>query len=328
MIPVSVTQTDPKRAPGAAPAEDVNPPFGTLDLGLYAMTVFAWSTSWLALKWQVGVVDPQVSLVWRFSLAALLMLTICALSRRRLRFPFRLHLRFAAMGVLLFSTNFLMFYYAAFHLVSGLLSVVFSTASVTNILMNTLVRRQPLKPRVMLGASFGITGIGCLFWPEIGGQELGGPALVGLGLGIAGTLCFSAGNMISAANQKEGIPVFSANAIGMVYGALNCLLISLIAGSEFIIEPNLRYIGSLFWLACISTVLAFCAYLTLLGRIGADKAGYATVLFPVFALIISTVVEGYLWTPIAFFGVALVAVGNIIILSRPKPRVKPRQPMI
>ena len=52
------------------------------------------------------------------------------------------------------------------------------------------------------------------------------------------------------------------------------------------------------------------------------------MLFPVFALIISTIVEGYQWTPIAFAGVALVGIGNVVILTRPKPKVKPDQPMI
>jgi drug/metabolite transporter (DMT)-like permease len=304
--------------------------FGAVDFGLYAATVFAWSTSWLALKWQVGVVDPQVSVVWRFSLAAALMLAICAATGRPLRFPARLHLRFAAMGILLFSTNFMLFYYAAFGLVSGLLSVIFSTASVCNILMNTLVLRQPLRPRVALGALIGIAGIACLFWPEISGAggTFGGPALVGLALGVAGTLCFSTGNIISASIQRRGIPVLSANAIGMVYGAINCAVISFFTGSAFIIEPTLRYVGSLVWLVCISSVLAFFAYLTLLGRIGADRAGYATVVFPVFALLISTLVEGYQWTALSFIGLGLVATGNIIVLSRPKPRVKPRQPMI
>jgi len=322
---LSVSQSTSDRA---STGPEAGATFGGIDLGLYAATIFAWSTSWLALKWQVGVVDPQVSLVWRFSLAAALMLALCALTGRRLVFPWRFHLRFAGMGILLFSTNFLLFYYAAYGLVSGLLSVIFSTASVTNILMNTLVLRRPLRPRVAFGAALGVTGIACLFWPEISAQSLGGPALAGLGLGIAGTLCFSAGNMISASNQKLGIPVFSANAIGMVYGALNCLVISLVAGSEFIVEPTWRYAGSLIWLVCFSTVLAFYVYLTLLGRIGADRAGYATVIFPVFALIISTFVEGYQWTALSFIGLTLVAVGNIVILSRPKPHVKPRQPLI
>ena len=314
--------------PAQGTGRDSDAGFSGVDYALYAGTLFAWSTSWLALSWQIGVVDPQVSLLWRFALAAFVMLGICAVTGQRLRFPWQVHLRFAGMGVLLFSTNFLLFYYAAFGLVSGLLSVIFSTASVTNILMNSIVLRRPLRPRVVCGAGLGIAGIVCMFWPEITSQPIGGPAMAGLLLGVCGTLCFSAGNMISASNQKLGIPVFSANAIGMVYGALNCLVISLVAGSEFSIEPTWKYLGSLFWLVGVSTVMAFCVYLTLLGRIGADRAGYATVMFPAFALIISTFVEGYQWTVLSLAGLALVAVGNVIVLSRPKPQVKPRQPMI
>ena len=290
--------------------------FSSGDYGLYALTVFVWSTSWLALKFQVGVVDPQVSLVWRFTPAALIMLALCWASGRRLAYPWQMHWRFAGLGLFLFSANFLMFYYAANWLVSGLLSVIFSLASVINIALAVTVLGEPLRPRVVVGALIGLAGIACLFGPEIADQDFGGGALIGLALGLCGTTFFCIGNMISAANQRAGIPVISASAIGMVYGAGFSTLIALIAGSAFIIEPTARYLGGLAWLIVFSTVIAFWAYLTLLGRIGADRAGYATVVFPVVALIISTFAEGYQWSFIGLAGVALVAVGNTIILMR------------
>ena len=73
---------------------------------------------------------------------------------------------------------------------------------------------------------------------------------------------------------------------------------------------------SLLWLSIVSSVAAFWAYLTLLGRIGAARAGYATVMFPVFALAISTVFEGYVWTLPALVGLALVLAGNLFVLRR------------
>jgi len=290
--------------------------FSAGDYGLYTLTVFVWSTSWLALKFQVGVVDPQVSLVWRFAPAALIMLAACLASGGRLAWPWRMHWRFAGLGLFLFSGNFLMFYYAANWLVSGLLSVIFSLASVINIALAVIVLGEPLRPRVVVGALFGLAGIGCLFGPEIANQDFGRGALIGLALGICGTTFFCIGNMISAANQRAGIPIISASAIGMVYGALFSTLIALAAGSAFIIEPTALYLGGLAWLIVFSTVIAFWAYLTLLGRIGTDRAGYATVVFPVVALIISTFVEGYQWSLIGLSGVALVAIGNTIILMR------------
>ena len=63
------------------------------------------------------------------------------------------------------------------------------------------------------------------------------------------------------------------------------------------------------------TIVAFGAYLSLIGRIGADKAAYAMVVFPLVALIISTLFEGFVWTPTALLGMGLVVVGNIVVVG-------------
>jgi drug/metabolite transporter (DMT)-like permease len=74
----------------------------------------------------------------------------------------------------------------------------------------------------------------------------------------------------------------------------------------------------LIYLAVFGSILAFGSYLTLVGRIGADKAAYAAVLFPVIALGISTLFENYQWSSRAVFGFALVLLGNYIVLTKSK----------
>src|SRR5918997_4867591 len=108
------------------------------DLGLYAGTVLVWGTTWIALKYQLGTVDPQVSIVWRFLIAAPLMFLVCRIAGAQIVFPLRTHLRFAALGLFLYSTNFILFYNAGHYVASGLLSVIFSLSSITNILLATL----------------------------------------------------------------------------------------------------------------------------------------------------------------------------------------------
>jgi drug/metabolite transporter (DMT)-like permease len=39
-------------------------------------------------------------------------------------------------------------------------------------------------------------------------------------------------------------------------------------------------------------------------------------MFPLVALAISTVAEGYVWTPLALVGVALALGGNVLVLRR------------
>jgi drug/metabolite transporter (DMT)-like permease len=286
------------------------------DLGLYAGTVLVWGTTWLALKFQLGVVDPQVSIVWRFLIAAPLMFLVCRVAGAPVLFPLGMHLRFAALGLFLYSTNFILFYNAGHFVVSGLLSVIFSLASVTNIVLAVLMLGERLRPRVVVGALLGLSGVALMFWHEIAGSEFGHGALVGLGLGVLGCLSFSTGNILSARIYRAGVPVLSANAWGVTYGVAVNAIVALAAGSAFVIEPTQRYVLSLLWLAIPGSVLAFWMYLALLQRIGADRAAYTTVLSPVLALLVSTVVEDYVWSATAVAGLALVAAGNVLVLRR------------
>lgn len=290
--------------------------FAAADYGLYGATVLVWGTTWLAVKYQVGPVAPQVSLVWRFLIAAPILLALAAATGTRLAFPARLHLRFAALALLLFSTNFILFYNAAAFLVSGLLAVVFSLAAVINILFAVALLGEPLRPRVALGAALGLAGVGLLFLPEIVGADLGARAAVGLGLGVLGSVSFCLGNIVSLSNRRAGIPMLSSNVWGIVYGVAINAAVAVAAGSPFTIEPTARYVLALLWLAVPGTVAAFWMYLALLDRIGADRAAYTTVLAPVLALLVSTVVEGYEWTAAGGAGLVLVVIGNMLVLSR------------
>jgi drug/metabolite transporter (DMT)-like permease len=290
--------------------------FASADFGLFAGTVLVWGTTWIAVKYQLGFVDPQVSLLWRFLIAMPVMFVICRIAGTPLRFPLAMHLRFAAFGLFGCAVNFLLFYNAAAFVVSGLLSVIFSLASLTNIAMAFLFLGDPLKPRVAVGALVGLLGVGLMFWHEIDTSALGLGALTGLALGVLGCISFSAANMISARLYREGVPAMTMNAWGLFYGVLFNFLATLFMGSAFTVEPTVRYMVSLLWLALPGTVIAFWMYLSLLGRIGPDRAGYTTILSPVLALVVSTIAEDYRWSAVAVAGLFLVAAGNVLILRR------------
>ena len=106
-----------------------------INILLYVGVLFGWSTSWLPLKSQLGVVAPEVSLLWRFLTAALVMFIVSIYLRQSLRFDWRTHLRIALLGLCIFSTNFAFFYHGGKGVASGLLAVVFSSASLVNVLM-------------------------------------------------------------------------------------------------------------------------------------------------------------------------------------------------
>src|SRR5262245_31967510 len=114
-------------------AERMRARFTPLDFALYAGVILSWSFSWIAMHYQVGDVAPEISVVWRFLLAAPVMLAIAAARGESLRFSLSDHAIFVALGFFLFCANFALFYHAAGMLASGLLSVIFSLASVINV---------------------------------------------------------------------------------------------------------------------------------------------------------------------------------------------------
>ena len=286
---------------------------------LYLTVVLVWGSSWLMMKFQVGVVPPEASVIYRFAMAACLMFAWVLLRRLPLRFTLRQHALIALQGALIFCTNYVLFYYATGYLTTGLIAVVMSTASIMTMLLNAVWLRQPPQTLVMLGAAMGAGGIAVIFWPELAGLAAGGGAVLGLALSAAATFSFSAGAIIAGRNQAAGLSVRGTTAWAMFYGVALLTAFSLVRGTEVTFDPRFAYVASLMVLTILSTIIAFACYFSLLARIGSDRAAYATVLFPVVALTLSTLFEGYQWTGTALTGVALTLAGNALVLAPGKP---------
>ena len=285
---------------------------------LYLVTVLIWGTSWYAMELQL-VLPGELAIAYRFLLAAAMLVGYCLVTGRSLRFTRRDHLFMALQGFFLFSLNYVLFYWAAAYLVSGLLAVLFSTITVMNIANGALLFRRRVEPKVALAALLGLIGIGLVFWPELAKVELSRAAAVGLVMSLVATYAASLGNMVTVRHSRALIPVVQANAIGMSYGALFTLVVVVARGVPFEFVWSASFLGSLFYLALFASVFGFGAYLTLVERIGADRAAYSGVLFPIVALGMSTFLEDYRWTAPAVVGVALVLAGNLLVLALRRP---------
>ncbi len=286
------------------------------NLLLYIVTVFFWGTSWLAIKYQLGVVAPEISVVYRFALAALIMVVFCIATRRPMRFTVREHAFMAFQGAFLFCTNYVLIYMGSQHLTSGLVALAFSSVTIMVIIVGALLFGFPIRPRIVFGALVGMAGISLVFWPEIRAFDLSQAGTLGLVLSLAGTFSATLGMLTSARNQRAGIPVLQNNAYSMAYGFAFITLFSVVRGLPFQFDMSIEYVSSLIYLSVFATVIAFWSYITLIGRIGADRASYSAVLFPIVALTLSTVFEGFVWTGIALAGVALVLGGNVLVLAK------------
>lgn len=284
----------------------------------YTATVLIWGSTWIGIKLQLGVVDPTVSVGYRFALAALMLLLWCRIRSLPMRFTVSDHLFIAMQGAFLFAFNYLLFYLAELTVTSGLAAVIFSTILLMNMVNGAIFLKSPIDQKVVAGGLLGLTGIILVFKPEVTSLSLTDSSLRGILLCVAATYLASLGNILSARNQKNKLPVVQTNAYGMAYGAIMMLAFGLATGCNFTIDLTPVYLGSLVYLSLFGSIVAFGCYLSLIGSIGADRAAYATLLFPLVALVISTIWEGYQWSPSALSGVTLILLGNLLMLQRKK----------
>jgi drug/metabolite transporter (DMT)-like permease len=292
---------------------------------LYVITVLVWGSTWLAIEFQLGVVAPEVSIVYRYAGASMLLFGWSRIRGLPLAFGLRQHARFMLLGVLLFGLNYVFAYHAQVHISSALTAIAFSTILWMNIVNARLFFGVRAGRRVLFGALLGVAGIFTLFAPQISELTISDSVFYGSMLAVLGALIASFGNMASQASQKAGLPVIQSNAWGMLYGAIITGLISVYRGHEFLIDWSVDYLASLLYLTVFGSIVAFGAYLTLLGRIGAHRAGYAMVMFPVVALILSALFEDLEVDAPIVVGTLLVLAGNLFVLNTGKPQAR-RQP--
>jgi drug/metabolite transporter (DMT)-like permease len=283
---------------------------------LYLITVLIWGSTWLAIEFQLGVVAPEVSIVYRFLLASGMLLIWCKYRKLNLKFDVKYHLWFALLGAFLFCLNYILAYRAQVHITSALAAIVFSTMLWMNILLARLAFGTRVTLKVVTGGVLGMIGIVVLFAPQIEALSLTDRTLYGSLLALAGAASASAGNIVSQAAQKRTLPVVATNTWAMFYGALFTAVAALLQGQQLNFDATFTYIASLAYLALFGSVVAFGAYLTLIGRIGAHRAGYAMVMFPVVALVLSIAFEGLRLSWAIVVGTSLVLLGNLLVLNR------------
>lgn len=285
----------------------------------YALTVLIWGLTWTAIRLQVESAAVDISVFYRFVLAAVVALGGLALARRLPRFTTRQHGWLVLQGLTLYSINFLLIYRAAENMTSGLLAVVFSLAALFNAFNGRLFMGIRPNPRIYPAVTLGISGVALLFWHDL---QIGNATLPALAFAAAGTFWFSLGNLLSLKVRAENIPLLAGNAWAMFYGAVALGIWCLVTGVDWVMPQETTFWGATVFLAIPGSIVAFFSYITVIRELGADKAGYATVLFPVVALSVSTWLEGFVWSGTALAGACLALLGNYVLFR--KPRTTPR----
>ena len=283
---------------------------------LFLITLFCWSPTWYLIKFQLGYVDPLISVFYRFLIAAIIIFIYLVIKNKNLKFSINHHFWFLFFGTCLYSINYVFFYLSNTYLISAFPAIVFSTVVIMNILGEKFYFNKKPSLKTLIGAIIGMIGIIIIFNEEIFNFSLSEGTHIGLFLALIGTFCASTGNMVHQRNLNNNFPPIQTIAYAMLYGSLVTLFVTKIRGAELLFENSVSYISSLLYLAIFGSIFAFISYLKLLEEVGPGRAGYVGVVMPVLALIISTIFEKLEWQIDLIIGLPILIIGAVLVINQ------------
>ena len=286
------------------------------NLVLFIATLFCWSPTWYLIKFQLGYVDPLVSVFYRFLAASLIIFVYLIIKRKSLKFSLNQHIWFLFFGTCLYSINYVFFYTSNTYLVSAFPAIVFSTVVIMNIIGEWFYFKKKPTIKTLIGAAIGMVGIIIIFNKEIFNFSLSNGKHIGLFLALLGTFCASTGNMVHQRNLNNNFPLIQTIAFAMLYGSLITLLITQFNNTELLFEFTFKYIASLAYLSVFGSIFAFIFYLKLLEKVGSGRAGYVGVVMPVIALLISTIFENLEWKGDLIIGLPVLLIGAVLVINQ------------
>lgn len=284
------------------------------DIASIAICSLIWGTTFYAITLQLGVVDPIVSVAYRFALAALLLFAWCKVRGEKIALTRRQHAAAIGVGVFLFGISYALVYIAEQYVVSAIVAVVYAASAFVNLIVFRVLVGVKARLISWFGAALGVAGVALIAWSEIAAAGTGKDAATGIGITIIAVLLASAGNVAARRGEDAGASVPTLTAWSMTYGAAALAVFATTSGREWSFEATPAYIGSLLYLAVAGSVIAFLLYFGLARRRGYATASYVGAIAPLVAMLVSGVMEAKSWGPAAFLAVALVLAGQVLLL--------------
>jgi len=286
----------------------------------FAIVTLIWGSTWIVIRDQLNVVPPSWSVSYRFLVGGVAMIIYAVIRREPLRLDARGWAFATLLAVLQFCLNFNFVYRAEAHITSGLVAVVFGLLLIPNALLGRFLLGQHLGRQLLLGSAVAMAGVGLLFVHEARVDPNGpGEALLGIGITMLGVISASFANILQGTETAKRYPMGTMLAAAMLLGALIDAVIAWSFTGPPIVEWRPAYFLGVLYLGVVASAIAFTLYFGVLRIIGPAKAAYSSVLVPIIAMLLSTLFEGYRWSPLAISGAALAMIGLVIALRARRP---------
>ena len=276
----------------------------------YLTVAVVWGSTYFAIALALAAFTPYGLVAARFSVAALLALTLGRL-RREPWPPLREVGHLMVVGALLLGGSNALVSYAELHVSTGLVAVL--AALVPLWLAVFSMGKEPLGPKGWAGLALGIAGVAVLVWPT-GGLRIHPGGLVAM---VAAPLIWSWGTL-HGKHFVHGGGLMTNAGIQMLTAALIGLVVAPLSGGFLRGGVTSKALLAAGYLALFGSVLAYSAYIYLAKAWPPAKMGTYAYLNPLVAVLLGGLVLHEAFGPREFFGMAVILGAVALVQLRPK----------
>ena len=279
-------------------------------IAFFAVYVF-WGMTYLAMRVAVEDIPPYLMAGSRFVLAGAVLF---AWARRRGDpAPTLQQWRAAAVvGAFLLLGGNASVAWAEQWVPSGLAALLIGVMPIWMVGLEWLRRGLRPSTQVVAGLLLGAVGVGLLVLPQGGGS---GMDLPGAAVLILAAASWAWGSVISKSAPLPRSP-FLATSMEMITGGVLCLLVGALSGEpkEFSL-PDVSGRAALAWLYLVvfGSLVAFTAFIWLLGVTSIAKVGTYAYVNPIVAVLLGWAVLGELVTLRTFVAAAVILLGVALV---------------
>jgi drug/metabolite transporter (DMT)-like permease len=280
-------------------------------MSTYALLVFIWATTPLAIVWSVSDLHLLWALVLRFFIALpLALLLVYAL---KVKFPFdRVSLHSYLAGACSFIGSQIFTYLATQYLSSGMIALMFGLAPIMAGLIGRFAFQQHLHRLQWLGMTISVTGLAIICFT--GGQQHVHP--VGILLMLLSVFIYAL-SMFWV--KKVNAPL---NPIAQASGSIVISTLVAVCIIPFIWQyapthiPQLKSLLALFYTVIMASLVAMFCYFKLVQNLQPTTISLTTVMTPILAMLIGALLNQEMLSFMVFVGAAILLFGLFIYFYR------------
>lgn len=282
----------------------------------FALVYLFWGSTYLGIGIAVEHIPPALVCAVRFTVAGAIMLGYCKLKGQSIRYSRQQLLQLAAVGVLLLIGGNLTLSYAEQYVPTGLAALLIAITPLWLLVLDSLlIGHHRISSRGLIGLGLGMIGTVVLIWPDLSKSGALGRRELWWSIALlGGSLSWAFGSVLSK-RWYSGAPSFSATGWQVLFAGVGNTMFALLNHDLGRVTWTLRGMAAVLYLVVGGSIIGYTAYIWLLGHVPTSKVSTYAYVNPVVAVFLGWLVLHETVDKFIVAGSAIVVASVVLVTT-------------